>query len=556
MKSGAWICIAAITSQMMGCTAPVEPESARVESHEAALDNDGHADEHAQDSAPGGWRMTAFDPSGSGNNTHEHTLGRGNVQDLQVQWTFDAQAAGEPVAPIHATPVVADGNTYVGSYGGRFYAIDEHGQLRWTFDTYAPGPLFSLFFGGRAPIVAGAVLPEREASVVFGDTDGRIYKLDRATGELRWTIDLDAHDLGGIWGNSLMVLGDTLFVGIASFEPLAPLFPTRTCCTHRGAVVAVDLTTGTVKWRYEAIDPSTQGPLPQALIDQLGGFESYGPSGGDVWSQPTYDRPSNTLYFGTGQLFSRAADGSGPPTHDAIIALDASTGQMKWVRHLSNNVDVFRFDIPYHDVASGNYYDKDVADQPKIYRLANGRKVVGAGQKNGVFHVLDAQTGAVVSSTQYIDMITGEGGFQSGGAVNEDAVFAHGMTSSTTAGAPYDGILMALEHDGKHEKWELTLPASPLMGGLAIANGVLYFQSPFEEGLASADNPQTWALYAVDTDSGKVLKRVTFPNARSLNGPVVSDGRVYAAFGDAFSFGLASPSQAGGVVCLGLPRHR
>jgi polyvinyl alcohol dehydrogenase (cytochrome) len=458
------------------------------------------------------------------------------------------------VAPIHAIPVVAGGTTYVGSYGGRFYAIGPDGSQLWSFDTYAPGPLFSLFFGDKAPIVAGAVLPKQGGSVVFGDTDGRLYALDRASGALLWTRDLDDHDLGGIWGNSLMVVSDTIYVGIASFEPLAPLFvPARTCCSHRGAVVAVDVATGAVKWRYDVIKESEQFPFSQELIDQLGGVETFGPSGGDVWSQPTYDKQTDTLYFGTGQLFSRSPDGTGPAGHDAIIALDATSGQAKWVTHLSNNVDVFRFDIPYHDVATGNYYDKDVADQPKVYRLANGRKVVGAGQKNGEFRVLDALTGDVISSTQHVDMITGEGGFQSGGARDENAVFQHGVTTSSVAGAPYDGVVMALDLDGTHSQWEITLPASPVFGGLAVANGVLYFQSPFEEGLTSQSNPPTWALYAVDTESGDVLARVPFPNARALNGPVVTDGRVYAAFGSAFAFGLATPTQEGGIVCLGLP---
>jgi polyvinyl alcohol dehydrogenase (cytochrome) len=262
------------------------------------------------------WRMTGYDETGSGNNEKEIKLKRNNVGQLEVKWTFDAASAGEPVAPVHAHPVVADGKTYVGSYGGTFYAIGEHGELLWKFDTYAPGPLFSLFFGNRAPVVAGAVLPDQESTVVFGDTDGRIYKLDRATGALLWTVDLDDSDLGGIWGNSLTVTRDTVYVGVSSFETLAPYFPGRTCCSHRGAMVALDLATGSTRWRYDVIKQSEQGPFPPALVAQLGGLETYGPSGGDVWTQPTLDEKANTLYFGTGQLFSRSADGSGPPTHE------------------------------------------------------------------------------------------------------------------------------------------------------------------------------------------------------------------------------------------------
>jgi hypothetical protein len=189
--------------------------------------------------------------------------------------------------------------------------------------------------------------------------------------------------------------------------------PDRVCCTHRGAVVALDLRTGATKWRYDVIDEAEQGPFPQALIDELASVETFGPSGGDVWSAPTYDAHSKTVFVSTGQLFSRAPDGSGPEGHDAVIALDARTGAQKWVRNLSTNIDVFRFDIPFFDPVSGEYFDKDMSDHPKVYKL-QGRTVVGAGQKSGEYHVLDAATGSVVTTTQHIDMIIGEGGFHSG----------------------------------------------------------------------------------------------------------------------------------------------
>jgi polyvinyl alcohol dehydrogenase (cytochrome) len=528
-----------------GCGGPVDEASQGVGATKEALH------EHEDDAGNKDWRTASYDETGSGNNTKENRLSRRNVGSLEVKWTFDTASAGEQVAPIHATPVVARGKTYVGSFGGTFYAIGEDGDLRWKFQTGPTGSLLVPFFGPQSPIVGSAVLPDREATVVFGDSDGRIYKLDQETGELLWEVDLDAHDLGGVWGNSLSIARNTVYVGLGSFEPSAPFFPGRTCCSHRGAVVALDLATGATRWRFESIPESAQGPLPQALVDQLGGFETFGPSGGDVWSQPTLDDETNTLYVGTGQLFSRAADGSGPPTHDAVIALDARTGTPKWVRHLSNNLDVFRFDIPFHDVATGNFYDKDVADQPKVYRL-NGRKVVGAGQKNGEYHVLDARTGQVIATTRHADMITGEGGLQSGGAIDGQTPFEHGTTTPTDPAAPFDGVVMALSGSGATEKWKIRIPGSSLYGGLATANGVLYFQSPFEEPLASPGNPSTWALYAVDAGTGAVLKRLAFPG-RAVNGPAVSRGRVYAGFGGAFVFGPATPSPEGGVVCLGLP---
>ena len=53
------------------------------------------------------------------------------------------------------------------------------------------------------------------------------------------------------------------------------------------------------------------------------------------------------------------------------------------------------YEIPFHypHPVTGKLLDMDLGDAPKIYRLRNGRKVVGAGQKDGRYHVVDAKTG-------------------------------------------------------------------------------------------------------------------------------------------------------------------
>lgn len=498
------------------------------------------------------WPIATYDPSGSANNERERRVGRRNAADLELKWTFDEAASGAPVGAIHATPVVADNETYVGSFSGTFYAIDENGGQMWSVTTLAPDPLLAAFVGSSAPIVAGAALPSSDDSVLFGDIAGVVYKLDRRTGAEIWRADVNSHPLGGVWG-SLLVTRDTVYVPLAAFEPLAPLIPDYTCCTHRGGVVALDLATGATRWRYEAIRESEQSTFPE-LITQLGGIETFGPSGADVWTAPTLDEEKHTLYVGTGQLFSRSADGTGPRTYDAVIALDSRTGQERWVTQFSDSLDVFRFDIPNPDPVTGVWVNRDISGSPKIYRLPRhgSRKVVAAGQKNGDFHVLDARSGEVVSTEAYLAQAVSEGGFQTGGALDQGIVLEHGVTATTTLGAPYDGKVLGITPDGRSLKWEITRPGSPLFGGLAVANGVLYFQSPFEESVSDPGNPATWALFAVDTRSGTILKRIPFAG-RAMNGPVVSRGRVYAGFGNAVVNGITGADPAGGVVCLGLP---
>jgi polyvinyl alcohol dehydrogenase (cytochrome) len=507
------------------------------------------------DVRPGDWPVSTHDAAGSAYSAEEDTLTAANVSRLGIAWVFDAAAAGGPVAAIHATPVVASGRTYVGSSAGTFYAIGKDGSLVWSFVTGPSHPELAAFLPGPAPIFAAAALPETESTVVFGDASGTVYKLDRATGREVWRTSVDQHPFGGIWG-AVLVVGDTVYVPLASFETLAPFSPGYTCCSHRGGVAALSLATGTEKWRYETISPSAQGALPPALVSTLGGVETFGPSGGDVWTQPTFDAATNTLFVGTGQLFSRAADGTGPRTYDAVVALDAASGGVRWVTQFSSSLDVYRFDTPNPDPVTGVFSDRDVSGSPKVYTLREGnrrRKVVGVGQKNGEVHVLDAVTGEVVRTTPLLTQVAPEGGFQTGGAVAGGTLFEHGITTPAASGVPYDGEVLGLSLDGGTVKWKVSRPGSPLFGGLSVAGGVVYFQSPFEESAATPGSPETWALYAVDAGSGAVLRRIPFANERAMNGPVVARGRVYAGFGSIVAHGITTANANGGVVCFGLP---
>ena len=485
-----------------------------------------------------GWLLAAYDVAGTANNVAEHKIGKTNAARLAVDWVFDSSRAGTTVRPIHATPVVDnDGNSYVGDFGGTFFAIDASGRLVWSASTLPPTPELSALFPGSATlIVGGAALATRRAYVIFADANGRVYARDRRTGREIWTVaSLDANPLGGVVGNSLSIIGDTILVGLSSLENYAFVLQQNgvaiDCCTHQGGVVALDLATGAVRWRYAAVPQAAALPANQAPY-------TLGPSGADVWSQPSVDVATNTVYLSTGQNLSPTSDGHSTSTSDAIIALDFRTGAPKWVHQFTSD-DIWAVGIPNPNPLTGQPVDMDLGDGPKIYRLANGRMVIGAGQKDGRFHVLDAATGQLVRTTQVIAPRNDLGGFQTGGAVGEGSVFQHGLNATAgfstcnTGACPYqgfDGVVAALTPDGSGVRWTVRVPGSPILGGLALANGVVYFQSPVEEAAPLSDPPQ-WGFYAVDSASGAILRRLTFPG-RAIASPVVANGHVYATSGN------------------------
>jgi hypothetical protein len=107
---------------------------------------------------------------------------------------------------------------------------------------------------------------------------------------------------------------------------------------------------------------------------------------------------------------------------------------------------------------------------------------------------------------------------------------------------PHRGILSAVAADGSRELWHFDTPFSPDRSGVAVANGVVYFQSTFDG-----------TLYALDAVTGKLLKQVTTGGVTS--GPSISRGQIYVGIGDAVTpdHDPTVPLGHGAIVALGLP---
>ena len=101
-----------------------------------------------------------------------------------------------------------------------------------------------------------------------------------------------------------------------------------------------------------------------------------------------------------------------------MVAVDARTGEIKWHNQVTQ-----------HDVwtkADQKGPDYDFAGGPQLFVAdVNGqsRKLVGAGQKSGIYHVFDAQTGERVWNTS-IGYGGVDGGMHGEASVGEGSVYA------------------------------------------------------------------------------------------------------------------------------------
>jgi polyvinyl alcohol dehydrogenase (cytochrome) len=339
--------------------------------------------------------------------------------------------------------------------------------------------------------------------------------------------------------SSATMVGKNVAIGISSLEEGAVLTPNYPCCTFRGSLVLLDPADGRIIWQTFMTGVAQPGET-----DGNPNTVDFGPSGATIWSTPTYDRGMKTIYATTGNNYSKPTTG----TSDAIVAFDAADGRIKWVSQKTQD-DFWNFRFLPKD--EGDPPDFDFGDSPQIYKI-RGRTVVGAGQKSGFYHVVDARTGKRITEFQATEIGGSLGGLFADSAFADGVAFTNGSNWPDPFGSPNPpiaGVISAIAGDGSSELWRFETPGSPNLSGVAVANGVLYFQS------------MTSGLYALNASNGDLLAQVDInmcdgssPVCGQTSGPAVSRGQVYVGTGDimSFLFDVFRPFAPGAILALGV----
>jgi polyvinyl alcohol dehydrogenase (cytochrome) len=291
------------------------------------------------------------------------------IPSLRLRWAFGFD--GENAAA--ANPTITRDAIYVGSASGRVYALGlADGCVHWTFK--ADG-------GVRAAIVIGEGGAGLGPAAYFGDLRATLYSVDAATGELRWKKKLDEHRAARITGSPVLY-GRRLIVPLSSAEEGIGAQPAYECCTFRGSVVAVNAANGDEIWRTYMI-PEAATPRSK----NAKGTAMWGPSGAAVWSSPTIDGQTNSVYVATGDAYTMPA----APLTDAIVALDIDTGAIKWANQVTPG-DAFNMACGSTDTTNCPEKagpDHDFGQSPILIALPNGKRAILAGQKSGMVHAFD-----------------------------------------------------------------------------------------------------------------------------------------------------------------------
>jgi polyvinyl alcohol dehydrogenase (cytochrome) len=317
--------------------------------------------------AAGGWNGWGVTPA---NARFQSAAAAGltvdSVRHLQLKWAFGFPGASR----AFSQPAVAEGVVFVGSEGGKVYALDARsGRIRWSF-------------GAGSSVRTGFVIGG--GLIYFGDQHGAVYALEASSGRLRWKAQADSHPAAMITGTPQLWKG-RLFVPVASYEENYAPDPRYPCCTFRGSVIAYQASSGKVLWKtYTVRDPARRTRRNPV------GTQLWGPSGAAVWSAPTLDPRRGVLYAATGNNYSSPLTG----TSDAVLAMSMGTGRILWIHQLTSgdayNAACEKFmDPTLANCPQARGSDFDFGSSPILVTVSDGRQILIAPQKSGVVYGLD-----------------------------------------------------------------------------------------------------------------------------------------------------------------------
>jgi polyvinyl alcohol dehydrogenase (cytochrome) len=472
---------------------------------------------------PTGWRFAGADIHNSRFGASETKLSSLTVGGLALQWAFPT------TNDVSATPSYDPGSNgvYFPDWSGYITKLNATtGAVIWRKNVTQYGLIKGALSRNTPTLSGGLVIFGASGGLGLGvATPAYLNAVDPKTGNLVWQLEVDSNPNALITG-SPVVYNNVIYVGVSSSEEkLAnPVF--------QGSVIAVSLTNGALLWQtYMTVAGYTGVP---------------------IWSStPAVDVNRNQLYVTTGNNYlvpesvqdcEQGAVGNNAALlacqstsnlADSVVALDLTTGAIKWVHHCigednfiagcnSDNDDCPNPKGKDYDFGAGaNFFTAEIGGVPT--------DIVGAGQKSGVYWALNPSNGNVIWKTQVGPGGT-LGGMEWGTATDGQQIYVAISNSSHTTytlqptGMSWNGgSWAALNAATGAIVWQIpdpgldpvnpTLPADTL-GPVTVANGVVYAAS------------MSGAMYAFEAGTGKQLW--TFQAAGSVNAaPAVWNGVLY-----------------------------
>lgn len=301
------------------------------------------------------------------------SINTSNVTSLVPKWTYRVEGARH----LETSPLIYDGIMYI-TNTNEIQALDARtGRRIWSYlDSRST----------KDAVNRGAALLGDRVFFVTGDS--HLVALDRRTGALLWDKKYAEIKQGYYATLAPLALKDRIIVGVGGGD-------------HgiRGFVAAFSPATGEELWRFWTI-PAKGKPGSETWSEFPLQY-----AGAATWMTGTYDPELNLLYWTTGNpwpdFYGKERRGDNLYTC-AVVALDASTGKLKWY-----------FQFTPHDT-----HDWDAQSMPVLTDIefqGAKRKLLLHPNRNGFFYVLDRTDGKFLLAKPFIDRLNWATGVDSKG---------------------------------------------------------------------------------------------------------------------------------------------
>ena len=510
----------------------------------------------------GEWRSFGGDLSNTRTQPRERTITPSDAPLLTPVFTFSTSEAGVE-GDFTGTPVIADGCIYVATNRGWALAINaDDGKLVWktkfpqggtannsvavadracgktiTYKKkvvkrrvrgkirrkvkrvrvaktkYCP----SVFVG--ATRTRGSLSGDSESDEVPG-CDGcvgpYVFALDQATGKAAWaTPALDTQAGADAYG-SPVVFDGVLLLGVSGGA--AELGDEADRHAFQGSMSFIDTSNGQVLKKTWTIHP------PNQPNDDF--------AGAGIWSTPAVDTENKVAYAGTANPFKPQAEHQHA---NAVVKYDVNRKSKRFgeiIGHYKGLVDEYvpgLSQLPCYDFPNNNppYYpqgigscgdiDLDFGASTNIWKGPDGRTMVGAGQKSGVYHAFDGDT-MKPEWTQIVGPPTAVGGIV--GSTAHDGSSVYGPIT-------VPGYLWSISATGGAHRWFAPVGDGAHWGNpVAMANGVVYTLDL--TGSLDAYEARTGALLA---KKPLAVGGTRSPESMSWGGVAIARNTIYANSG-------------------------
>jgi len=411
-----------------------------------------------------------------------------NIATLGLAWTTDIDSA----MGLATEPIVVDGIIYVSLPQSKVYAVEARsGRVRWRFDPKVRLDRMRNSWAAHS----NRGLAVWEGKVFVGTGDCRLVAIDAASGEKTWESPVCDGSQTGITGAPHAGNGK-VFIGYNGSDTGV-----------RGSVIAFDAATGKQAWRFWTVPGNPANGFESKALEMAAktwqGDKWWEVGGGDVWDPITFDPITGLVTFGTAGANPSTLHGdnrdkkvSGDRLFSgSVVAVNADTGEYAW--HYQTSARTENMHILIADITVGG----------------QKRHVVMTVPKSGVFYVLDAKTGQLISSHPLDPRSPAPGRGASPTGHNwwpmsfspvTGLVYipAHSRRSGEPAPGefPEIGKLIAWDPVSQSERWSVEQKISTNSGTLATA-GNLVFQGEGTGEFSAYTADQGRKVWSVQTGS-------------------------------------------------------